>query len=261
MQDSEQRRLVSLLARLRSERRQQSGLENHTAPADLDSAYQTAGLVAEELGWQVGGWKIAAFKQEMQQALRTSRPIYGRVYEPFIVTTPLSVEHRSLTGPLPEVEYQARLGRDLPPRETAYSVAEVTEAVDSLHPGIEIGECRFTHDSQFPPLNVILADGAGSGHLITGPKIDDWRNRNVAGQRATLSRNGEIKRAGTAAAAIDHPMVPLTWLANELSRTGVGLKEGELISTGTLTGMIAGNPGETYVADYGEFGSVRVSFT
>ena len=56
-------------------------------------------------------------------------------------------------------------------------------------------------------------------------------------------------------------MVPLTWLANELSRTGVGLKAGQMISTGTLTGMLAPKPGETYVADFGAFGTVTLSFT
>jgi len=39
-------------------------------------------------------------------------------------------------------------------------------------------------------------------------------------------------------------MVPLTWLTNELSRTGVGMKAGQMISTGTLTGMLAPKPGE-----------------
>ena len=56
-------------------------------------------------------------------------------------------------------------------------------------------------------------------------------------------------------------MVPLTWLANELSRTGVGMKEGQMVSTGTLTGMLAPRTGETYVADFGPFGSVTVSIT
>jgi 2-keto-4-pentenoate hydratase len=70
-----------------------------------------------------------------------------------------------------------------------------------------------------------------------------------------------LRRKGTAAAALDHPMVPLTWLANELSRTGVGMKEGQMVSTGTLTGMLAPKPGETYVAEFGPFGSVTVSFT
>ncbi|MGH1360743.1 MAG: 2-keto-4-pentenoate hydratase [Burkholderiaceae bacterium] len=260
MDHFKQGELTKLLARLRMEHRQQSGLAEGLAPPDLDTAYQSAGLVAKELGWTVGGWKIAAIKQEMQLALRTDRPIYGRVYQQFISETPLTIDHTLLTGPLPEVEYQARLGKDLPPRDTPYSVREVTEAVASLHPGIEIGECRFVHDERFPPLTAILADGAGSGHLITGPQIDNWRERDIANQIATLSRNGDLKRQGSASAAIDHPMMPLTWLANELSRTGVGLKEGEIVSTGTLTGMIAARPGETYDADYGTFGSVRVSF-
>jgi 2-keto-4-pentenoate hydratase len=55
--------------------------------------------------------------------------------------------------------------------------------------------------------------------------------------------------------------VPLTWLANELSRTGIGLAAGQMISTGTLTGMLAPRPGETYRADFGPLGSVILSFT
>ena len=77
----------------------------------------------------------------------------------------------------------------------------------------------------------------------------------------TLSTNGKLRRKGTAAAALDHPMVPLTWLANELSRTGVGMKAGQMISTGTLTGMLAPKAGEDFVADFGPFGSVRVGLT
>jgi 2-keto-4-pentenoate hydratase len=56
-------------------------------------------------------------------------------------------------------------------------------------------------------------------------------------------------------------MVPLTWLANELSRTGIGLQAGQMISTGTLTGMLAPKPGEGYVADFGPFGNAAVNFT
>jgi hypothetical protein len=61
----------------------------------------------------------------------------------------------------------------------------------------------------------------------------------------TLICNGKVRRTGTAAAALDHSLVPLTWLANELSRTGIGLRAGQMASTGTLTGMLAPKPGET----------------
>lgn len=253
-----QREFARLLASLRRDRRQQSGLAPHLVPPDAATAYRVAALVAEELDWPVRGWKIAAFKAEMQQALRTDQPIYGRTF--FVKETPVTVVHATLASPIPEVEYQAKLGTDLPPRAKPYSQDEVTDAVASLHPGLELAECRFIHDAAFPPLPAILADGAGSGTIVHGPAIADWKTRDIAGQEATLSSNGRLRRKGTAAAALDHPMAPLTWLANELSRTGVGMKAGQMVSTGTLTGMLAPKPGETYVADFGPFGSVTVTF-
>ena len=259
MDASSQRELTRLLTDLRRDGRGQSGLDPRLVPPDKATAYRIAAMVAEELGWPVLGWKIAAFKEELQKALRTDSPIYGRTF--FLRETPTSFVHAKLASPIPEVEYQARLGGDLPPRPKPYSIEEVTEAVASLHPGIEMAECRFIHDGAFPPLPAILADGAGSGTIVYGPAIPDWRRKDIAGQDVTLSIDGKLRRKGTAAAALDHPMVPLTWLANELSRTGIGMKAGQMISTGTLTGMLAPKPGEVHVADFGPFGSVSVSFT
>jgi 2-oxo-hept-3-ene-1,7-dioate hydratase len=253
--------LAGLLAALRREGRQQSGLDPRLVPPDKRTAYRVAQMVAEELGRPVAGWKIAAMKEEMQKALRTDSPIYGRVFAPMVKTSPITVVHASLCSAIPEVEYQARLGTDLPPRAKPYTVEEVTEAVVSLHPGLELAECRFIHDAAFPPLPAVLADGAGAGTIVYGPPIEDWKKRDIAGQETALVCNGKPRRKGTAAAALDHPMVPITWLANELSRTGIGLKAGHMISTGTLTGMLAPKPGETYVADFGPFGSVTVIFT
>jgi 2-keto-4-pentenoate hydratase len=254
-----QRELARLLAALRRDGRQQSGLAEAFVPPDKGTAYRVASLVAEELGWPVLGWKIAAMKAEMQQALRTDSPIYGRAF--FVRETPATFVHATLASPIPEVEYQAKLGIDLPPRDRPYSQEEVTDAVASLHPGLELAECRFIHDHAFPPLPAILADGAGSGTIVYGPAIANWKTRNIAGQQVTLWSNGRLRRTGTAAAALDHPMVSLTWLANELSHTGVGMKAGQMVSTGTLTGMLAPRPGEDYVADFGSLGSVRVSLT
>jgi 2-keto-4-pentenoate hydratase len=259
MDTTSQRELARLLAQLRRDGHQQSGLNGRLVPPDKVTAYRVAGMVAEDLGWPVLGWKIAALKEEMQQALRTDSPIYGRVF--FLRESPATFVRARVVSPIPEVEYQARLGADLPPRDAPYTVEEVTDAVASLHPGVEMAECRFVHDEAFPPLPAILADGAGSGTIVYGPEIKDWRQRDITGQEVTLSSNGKLRRKGTAAAALDHPMVPLTWLASELSRTGVGMKAGQMISTGTLTGMLAPKAGEIYVADFGPFGSVTLTFT
>jgi 2-keto-4-pentenoate hydratase len=253
------RELAGLLASLRREGRQQSGLDARLVPPDAATAYEIASAVADELGAEVGGWKIAAFKDEMQKALRTDAPIYGRVFATNIVASPVSVRHAALCSPIPEVEYQARLGTDLPPRVRPYTTDEVAKAVATLHPGLELAECRFVHDHAFPPLPAILADGAGAASIIFGPAIEGWRSRDIAAQEVLLMCDGEVLRKGTAAAALGHPLEPLTWLANELSRTGVGLKAGQMISTGTLTGMLAPKAGKTYVADFGPFGRATVS--
>lgn len=260
MDISRQRELARLLATLRRDGRQQSGLDPNLTPTDKDTAYRVARLVEEELGWQVVGWKIAAAKEEMQKALRTDSPIYGRVFAPNVLTSPVVVEHARQCSPIPEVEYQARLGADLPPRNKPYTLDEVREAVVSLHPGIELAECRFVHDDKFPPLAAVLADGAGSGTICYGPPIEDWKDRDIAGQEVLLLSDGKPRRRGTAAAALDHPLVPLTWLANELSRTSIGLKAGQMVSTGTLTGMLRPRAGETYVADFGPFGQVTATY-
>jgi 2-keto-4-pentenoate hydratase len=253
-----QRDLARLLVGLRRASRPQSGLDAALIPPDKETAYRVARLVEEELGLPVMGWKIAAMKEELQRQLRTDQPIYGRFYSR--VTSPATVEFANQCSPIPEVEYQALLGADLPPRSKPYGVEEVTEAVASLHPGIELAECRFVHDEKFPPLPAILADGAGSGTVVYGPPIEDWRTRDIAGQEVTLACNGVARRSGTAAAALDHPLVPVTWLANELSRTGIGLKAGQMVSTGTLTGMLRPKAGETYVADFGPFGQVAATY-
>ena len=259
MDMTSQRDLARLLATLRREKRPQSGLDHRLVPPDKDTAYRVARMVEEELSWEVVGWKIAAMKEELQRELRTDSPIYGRVYAP-LLPSPASVVHATQCSPIPEVEYQARLGADLPPRTKPYTVEEVTDAVVSLHPGIELAECRFVHDANFPPLPAILADGAGSGTIAIGGAIADWKTQAIAQQEVTLFCNGAPRRKGTAEAALDHPMVPLTWLANELSRTGIGLKAGQTVSTGTLTGMLRPKAGETYVADFGPFGSVTATY-
>ena len=253
-----QQALAELLADLRRQGRQQSGLDPALTPPDTETAYRVARMVEEELGWEVAGWKIAATNAKMQHALRTDSPIYGRVYAPNIRPSPVAVDYPTLCSPIPEVEYEARLGENLPPRREPYVIEEVTAAVASLHPGIELAECRFSHDDRFPPLPAILADGSGGSSIIYGPAIEDWRDRDVAGQDVVLYRNGEKVRSGTAAEALGHPMKPLTWLANELSRTGIGLEAGQTVSTGTLTGMLRPARGDTYLADFGALGQVTL---
>lgn len=256
-----EQQLAALLAELRRDGRQQSGLAESLVPPDHDTAYRVAGHVAALLGWAHAGWKVAATKTEMQRALRTTSPIYGRVFAPFVYQSPATLTFSTLVHPVAECEYVIELGADLPPRSRPYGQAEVRAAVKSISPGIEVAQCRFTADAHFPPLTAILADGSGSGCVVIGEPIVNWQDRDIADQAIVLRVDGNDRRRGSAREALEHPLVPLTWLANELSRTGIGLRAGEIFSSGTCTGMLRARPGETHVADFGGFGEVRVDYS
>ena len=76
----------------------------------------------------------------------------------------------------------------------------------------------------------------------------------------TLSIDGEEAASGSGADVLGHPLNTLVWLANDLSRRGIGLQEGQVVTTGTMTGMTPCRPGATAVGDYGPMGTVQVTF-
>ena len=56
------------------------------------------------------------------------------------------------------------------------------------------------------------------------------------------------------------PMGAVAWLANHPVVAGRGLRRGEIIMTGTCTGLTLIKPGDTAIADYGDLGQVRATF-
>ena len=56
------------------------------------------------------------------------------------------------------------------------------------------------------------------------------------------------------------PRNALTWLANTLSARGMGLKAGQIVTTGSAANVIKVNPGDTVVADFGDLGVTEVHF-
>jgi 2-keto-4-pentenoate hydratase len=253
-------RLANVLADLRQSGRRQSGLYAELVPPNPATAYRVAAGVAERLGWPIGGWKIAANKPEMQAALRADEPIMGRVFQHMIHESGVTLEHAPLLWPVIEGELVVSLGSDLPPRDRSYRQEEVEAAVAAIHVGVEVAECRFVHDDAFPPLPAILADGSGSGHLVLGPAIDDWRQRNLGSADVKLSVDGDVRRTGNVGTAIGHPLISVTWLANRLSVDGIGLFTGQVISTGTCTGMLLAKAGTGCVATFEGLGTVEVAF-
>ncbi len=82
----------------------------------------------------------------------------------------------------------------------------------------------------------------------------------LKGHPVRLYRDGKPVAEGVGANALGDPLTVLEWTANHLSALGDGIKEGEVVSTGTCTGVTPVAPEETLVADFEELGRIEVRF-
>jgi len=250
--------LAELLTVARREARQIPSLRSDLIPASNDAGYAVNRLVARKLGWEPLGWKIAGTTPTVREKLRLSAPIYGRTYRRFAIFSPARLKLAGLLDPLLECEFFVTLNRNLPARETPWTMREIQEAVGAVHAGVEIAECRFPNCS-LPPLPAILADGSASGHYVFGDPVTCWRD-GLAGVEVALETDGVPRRHGTGAEVMGDPLRPLLWLAEELRCRGEGLGEGEMISTGSTTGMLPVRGVRKVRAVFGDQAEVVIEF-
>ena len=150
------------------------------------------------------------------------------------------------------------LGSDLRARDRHWTMHEIIRAITAVHAGIEVAECRFP-STALPPLPAILADGSASGRYIFGDAIPSWQ-AGLADIEVGLEVDGREIRRGTGIDVMGDPLRPLLWLAEERRRLGEGLRAGEVISTGSMTGMLPIRPSQRVVAHFGSSATVEIDF-
>lgn len=189
----------------------------------------TAGLV----GAKVVGWKTGHTNEVMRQRFGDAVPVAGRYFEGMIVDSPASVFDDEIRAPFVEGELVVRFSRDLPPRDDPYGMDEVLDSLDAVIPAIEFADIRSTAVTDTTMLE-LAAFNAGAFRLILGDPIENWREVPLADLGAQLTLDGEV-----AATAYYGPQrTDLFWVAhyfaNDLSQRGIGLRAGQLLSTGVI---------------------------
>lgn len=253
-----ERSLATLLTDARLHASQISALPDRLLPRSNTDGYAVAVDVADRLGWEPLGWKIAGTTQAVREKLRIDEPIYGRTYRRFAHASPCTLRHDELLDPLVECEFFVTVAHDLPPRDAPWSLDDVRSAIGTVHAGIEVAECRFPNGA-LPPLPAILADGAASGRYVFGHEIPNWRD-GLSDMTVVLAVDGHARRHGTGHDVMGDPITPLHWLAETLRGRGMGLISGETVSTGSCTGMFPVKSGARIIAHFGDQARVEIDF-
>ena len=155
-----------------------------------------------------------------------------------------------------EIEFAFRFGRELPPRPSPYEIAEVMDAVATLHPAIEIPDSRY-EDFCAVGAPQLIADNACANLFVLGRAVEgDWRDADLAKHPVVAFVTGKSQHNGTGAAVLGDPRIALTWIVNELSGLGIALQPGQVVITGTCVTPISVEAGDEVSGDFGRFGVV-----
>ena len=230
-------------------------------PETRAEGYAIQSEVARLSGQRVLGWKIAATSAAGQKHIHVDGPLAGRLLEHKVLPDGAAVPLAGNIMLVGEAEFAFRMARALPPRPRPYEVDEVMDAVESLHPAIEVPDTRFT-DCTAVGAAQLIADNACAAWLVLGPATTaPWRESDLVNHRVTVSRNGSPHCEGRGANVLGDPRVALAWMANELREMGAGLRAGDIVTTGTCVVPYAIMPGARIRADFGDFGSASALIT
>ncbi len=205
------------------------------------------------------GWKIAATSTAGQKHINVDGPLAGRLLVERLHEDGARVSIKGNRMRVCEPEFAFRLAEDVPPRKAPYSVAEAMAKVADLHLTIELPDSRFADFTRVGGPSLI-ADNACGGDLVVGARVvADWRDIDLAAQKVVGRVVGRYEREGAGASVLGSPAIALTWLVNEVSALGIGIRRGELVTTGTCMTPLEVEEGDRVEMEYGDLGSIGLS--
>ncbi|MDG2286264.1 MAG: fumarylacetoacetate hydrolase family protein [Alphaproteobacteria bacterium] len=237
-----------------------TALPEDLRPSGRPEAYAIQDHYEAMSGNPIRGWKIAATSEAGQKHIGVDGPIAGRLLTEHVFEdgAELSFGHNRMA--VAEAEFAFRMATDLPPRASEYSVEEVMGAVASLHPAIEVPDSRLEPFEKAGAAQLI-ADNACTHDFVLGAAMPEaWQDIDLVTHKVSATVEGKVTHDGIGANVLGDPRVALTWIANELSRFGMTLGEGQVVTTGTCAIPLPVGPGDRVLVDYGVLGTVGMRF-
>jgi 2-keto-4-pentenoate hydratase len=250
---------ADFLWQTRVQKRRIDALSDQMRPHNLAQGYAIQDAMVASARQPVAGWKIAATSTAGQEHIGVTEPLSGRLFADFILKSDVHLPAGPLLMRVIEAEFAFRMGRALPSRAEEYRIAEVCAAVEALHLAIEVPDARFNNFDTIGPAQIV-ADDAFASWFVLGPRVSNWTDIDLSKQTARALKNGKIVAEGSGANALGDPRLALTWIANHLSKRGIGLKPADIITTGTCIKPAEIGPGDHMIADFPGLGRVSVAF-
>ena len=240
-------RAVGILMAVRGGGAPAPGLGDATPATEAD-VWAVQREVLRRMGGSIGGWKCAYPPGKPRTAAMLDAA--GLRQGPAKWKLPASGKIGI------ETEIAFRMGRPLPPRGTPYTRAEVMEAVAAAFPAIELVVSRYA-DPSAVSVAESMADGVAHAGLVVGADVPGWRDMDLGALTVRQSHAGQVQVERVGGNPSGDPYAAITNLANHLHEFGLMLEAGQVVTTGSVTGLIAVGAGRV-VGAFDGFGEAVV---
>ncbi|MBB3455994.1 2-keto-4-pentenoate hydratase [Rhizobium sp. BK313] len=219
-------------------------------PPSISEALQMQESLVARLDGTVSGWKVATDAS-------SGASMWGAIFAADCLDSPARIDGRMYAPLGVEGEIAFRFDHDLPSRTEPYSRSEI-EAVVTAFPAIEIVSSRFISYQDTPVLDR-LVDRMSNGGLVIGTPRPDWRDIDLSTLRVTLSCDGVTILDKIGGHARVDPLLPALDFIHAVQARKT-FKAGDVITTGTFTGLVFGKAGQHFTVEFHDFGRIDLTF-
>ena len=217
-------------------------------------AFQVAAVRA--LRGEPCGYKIGATGPEVQRLLGCQEPIHAPILREDVLAS--NATFHVPTGFLGvECEFGFLIGRDFPSSAELLNLTALRSAIAECFTALELVGRRVAADVPLSEVSAI-ADFALDVAVVRGTPIPDWGLRDLATMPVRAVLEGMTVASGTGAMVLGHPLNALLWLAAALHKRGDQLRRGEIVFTGTCTGITKVAPGQLFMGCFADLPPVQV---
>lgn len=225
-------------------------------PATMADGYAiqeiAIGLYPDQIiGWKVGG--VPPAKQAQLGTHRLAGPIFARNRWP--VEGDITVKAIEGGFCAVEAEFIARIGPDVDPAKTDWTVEEATAAVDAVFIGIEIAGSPLSAINDLGP-PIVASDFGNNAGVFVGLELTDWRDR-IDGIVVETVIDGASVGTGGSPSLQGGAMESVRFLLEHCARRGRPLTQGTLVSTGAVTGVHRIYAGSDFTCDFRGVGVIK----
>lgn len=202
---------------------------------------------------EVVGYKAALTSESVQKRFSASAPVRGTLFRKMIVDDGASVPARF--GARPQFEADLVVVVRDSGIHSARTPNDVMSHISSIRPFVELPDLTVEDPSRIDA-GVLAAINAGARMGVLGAPVpvngpdpalaDALRDMTVR----LIDRAGATIDSGKGSAILGHPLNAVIWLAADLERAGITLRQGDLLSLGSFTKLHKPAPGMSVKAVY-----------